>query len=57
MDDELLEAFNNWFYEMEGFHFVAERFYEELNVNDIEKREEVALEWLKTAFQKGYDIA
>ena len=57
MNKELQEAFNNWFYGMEGFHFLCERFYDEIEVPDVLKRQEITKEWLKSAFQEGYEFA
>jgi len=44
-------GFDDWFYEMEGYGFRAERFWD-----DFERQDRVAMiEWLKTACQMGYE--
>jgi hypothetical protein len=45
------EEFDDWFYEIEGFSFRAERFW-----NDVEllKKPEI-LEWMRTAYKMGYN--
>jgi len=46
-------TFDEWFYEMEGFGFRAERFW-----SDFEGQDKIAMiEWLKTAYQMGYEEA
>ena len=43
--------FNDWFYEMEGYGFRAERFW-----GDFEGQDRIAMiEWLKTAYKMGYE--
>jgi hypothetical protein len=45
------EEFDNWFYELEGFSFRAEWFW-----NDFESQNRDAmLEWMRTAFEMGYN--
>jgi len=45
--------FDDWFYEMEGYGFRAERFWD-----DFERQDRVAMiEWLKTAYQMGSEEA
>jgi hypothetical protein len=52
-DPEILKAFLKWFHDLEGFHFKAERFYD-----DIQSGQPlVAREWLIEAFKQGYEAA
>jgi hypothetical protein len=45
------EKFEDWFYEMEGFGFRAERFY-----NDCEYgNNECLRNWLKAAYDMGFE--
>lgn len=45
------EKFDDWFYELEGFVFRAERFWD-----DVEHgKEKEILEWLRTAYKMGYN--
>jgi hypothetical protein len=45
------DGFEDWFYEMEGFHIRAERFW-----TDYEsKNRDAMIEWLITAYQIGYE--
>jgi hypothetical protein len=45
------EEFDNWFYELEGFHIRAERFW-----GDYESKDrDVMIEWMRTAYQMGYE--
>ena len=45
------EGFDEWFYEMEGYHFRAERFWDDIAYQD----KDTILEWLKTAYRVGYE--
>jgi hypothetical protein len=45
------EEFDDWFYEMEGFVFRAERFWDDV---ELLKKPEI-LEWMRTAFKMGYN--
>ena len=45
------EEFDNWFYELEGFHIRSERFW-----GDYESKDRDAMmEWMRTAYQMGYE--
>lgn len=45
------EGFEDWFYEMEGFHIRAERFWDDVASQD----QKSILGWLRTAYQMGYE--
>lgn len=47
----MTNGFDDWFYEMEGFGFRAERFWSDY---DLKNRESM-LEWLRTAYEIGYE--
>lgn len=57
MNEELKSAFDEWFYGLEGFHLLCERFYDEISIPNTLERQEIAKEWLKSAFQEGYEFA
>lgn len=44
------EAFDRWFYELEGFHVREERFWDAVDRRDTGE----LLDWLQVAFQLGY---
>jgi hypothetical protein len=44
------DGFENWFYEMEGFHIRAERFWTDYETQN----RDAMIEWLRTAYQMGY---
>jgi hypothetical protein len=43
--------FDNWFWEMEGYHIRSERFWDDFDNN---RRSEI-YKWLQTAFEMGYN--
>jgi len=43
--------FDDWFYEMEGYGFRAERFWSDYDAKD----QVVMMKWLRTAYQMGYE--
>lgn len=54
MTEEIQTLFDEWFYSQEGYHNLAERFYEELDYGDRVRRQETAKEWLMAAFNEGF---
>lgn len=50
LNKDVKKIFEDWFWELEGFHFRAERFWDDYESN---RRTEI-LDWLKTAFALGY---
>lgn len=49
--------FDDWFNELEGYSFRSERFFCETKCPDPFKQKEILTEWLKTAWQLGYESA
>lgn len=47
----MTDGFEEWFYELEGFAFRSERFWDDF---DSHNRESV-LKWLRTAYEVGYE--
>jgi hypothetical protein len=45
------DGFEDWFYEMEGFHIRAERFWDDYE----SKNRDAMIEWMMTAYQIGYE--
>jgi len=45
------KGFDDWFYELEGFVFRSERFWDDFE----SKNRDSMLEWMRTAYQMGYD--
>jgi len=45
------EQFDNWFYELEGFHIRSERFWDDYE----SKNRDAMIEWMRTAYQVGYE--
>jgi hypothetical protein len=45
------DEFENWFYEQEGFHIRAERFWTDYETQNRDSM----MEWLKTAYRMGYE--
>jgi hypothetical protein len=43
--------FDDWFWELEGYHIRAERFWDDFENN---RRQEM-YEWLKVAYEVGYE--
>lgn len=48
-------AFDEWFNEMVGFSFRSEHFYGDIEYEDVLCRNINARQWLKTAFEMGYN--
>lgn len=46
----MTDGFDDWFYELEGYHFRAERFWDDFASQDPK----LVLEWLRTAYEIGY---
>lgn len=46
-----MNNFDDWFYEMEGYGFRAERFWDDFET----KNHAAMMEWLKTAYKMGYE--
>lgn len=54
-NEEVQNAFDEWFYEMEGFSFRSERFYDDIEYEDVAIRNVNAKRWLQSAFEVGYN--
>lgn len=46
-----MKGFDDWFWELEGFHIRSERFWDDVEQN----RKDEIYKWLKTAYQMGYE--
>jgi len=46
------KGFDDWFYELEGFVFRSERFWDDFE----SKNRDSMLEWMRTAYQMGYEV-
>jgi hypothetical protein len=44
------KEFDEWFWELEGYHIRSERFWDDVDHN----RREQIYEWMQTAFEVGY---
>ena len=55
MSEELKELFDDWFYEMEGYGFRSERFYDDFDYAKESKDNRSMVKWLRSAFQVGYE--
>lgn len=44
------KQFDDWFWELEGYHIRSERFWDDVDNN----RREQIYEWMQTAFEMGY---
>lgn len=51
MDKKSYNDFDDWFYEMEGFGFRSERCVSDFDAQNWS----TMLEWLKTAYEVGYE--
>lgn len=50
--------FEDWFYEQEGFHIRAERFYDELDLMGIPQGGIISIVgWLRAAYEVGKEHA
>jgi len=50
---DLNEKFLGWFLEMESFSFRAQRFLDDATIEDVTKRQDILMEWLRNAYLKG----
>jgi hypothetical protein len=48
------KKFEDWFDESEGYHLRSERFFSESKSADPFKTNKILTEWLKTAWNLGY---
>lgn len=54
---ETEEIFEEWFNELEGFSYRSERFWDDFYYASRSGDTKSMTNWLKTAFQVGYDAA
>jgi len=52
---EIDKQFDEWFYELEGFVFRSERFWDDFDYAKDFKDTQSMVKWLRTAFEIGYD--
>jgi hypothetical protein len=52
---EIDKQFEEWFYELEGFVFRSERFWDDFDYAKDSKDTQSMVKWLRTAFEMGYD--
>ena len=52
---EIDRQFDEWFYELEGFVFRSERFWDDFDYAKDSKDTQSMVKWLRTAFEMGYD--
>jgi len=52
---EIDKQFDEWFYELEGFVFRSERFWDDFDYAKGSKNNQSMVKWLRSAFQVGYD--
>ena len=52
---EIDRQFDEWFYELEGFAFRSERFWDDFDYAKDSKDTQSMVKWLRTAFEMGYD--
>ena len=45
------DGFEDWFYDLEGFHIRAERFWTDYETQN----RDAMIEWLRTSYQIGYE--
>lgn len=45
--------FDEWFYSLEGFHILSERFWDDVDRGD----RNLVLEWMNASFSAGYQAA
>lgn len=50
-----MAAFEKWITEIEGYGFPVERFYDLVDIGRVDRRREMMMTWLKTAYRIGYD--
>jgi hypothetical protein len=53
---EIDRQFEEWFYELEGFVFRSERFWDDFDYAKDSKDNQSMVKWLRTAFEMGYDV-
>lgn len=54
------EDFDSWFYQVENYHLLAERFWDDIDgahLLSVEDRQRRMTDWLKAAFEAGHDAA
>lgn len=51
---EIKKQFDAWFYELEGFAFRSERFWDDFDYAKGSKDNQSMVKWLRTAFEMGY---
>jgi len=52
---EIDKQFDEWFYELEGFVFRSERFWDDFDYAKGSKNNQSMVKWLRSAFQVGYE--
>ena len=52
---EIKKHFDEWFYELEGFAFRSERFWDDFDYAKESKNNQLMVKWLRTAFEVGYN--
>ena len=52
---EIKKQFDDWFYEMEGYCFRSERFWDDFDYVKDSKENQIIVKWLRASFQVGYD--
>ena len=52
---EIDKQFDEWFYELKGFAFRSERFWDDFDYAKDSKDTQSMVKWLRTAFEMGYD--
>ena len=52
---EIRKKFEEWFYELEGFVFRSERFWDDFDYAKDSKDNQSMVKWLRTAYEMGYN--
>jgi len=52
---EIKKLFDEWFYELEGFAFRSERFWDDFDYAKESKDNKSMVKWLRTSFEMGYN--
>ena len=52
---EIRKKFDDWFYELEGFAFRSERFWDDFDYAKDSKDTQSMVKWLRTAYEVGYN--
>lgn len=55
MNKMIEKQFDDWFYEMEGYGFRSERFYDDFDYAAETKDYKKIVKWLQTAYEMGYN--